>query len=267
MQKTQYKKTPKLKYKAACLFLGIESICLKIPGLKPQYLGRSWAGLNISSFLVTRRAVECHWQEFTVSWSCLKGTGSVLLLLLLSISITFLAPTNVNLMNLGCHTRLCFFLEKNPSFTFRKNYGRIIWSLLLKLNSSFPCLHWPVSAPDGAFMVLQFSGLHSLPYRSLRHQMCLDLSLVYWLCRCLLGTCAYNLYLARMVSVGMLQTLPLFLELVKKTHVAGQLLPIYQKNSLILVVISWQARKDGVKKMGNLFYADVVQEMIGLLRH
>lgn len=60
MQKTQYKKTPKLKYKAACLFLGIESICLKIPGLKPQYLGRSWAGLNISSFLVTRRAVECH---------------------------------------------------------------------------------------------------------------------------------------------------------------------------------------------------------------
>lgn len=70
-----------------------------------------------------------------------------------------------------------------------------------------------------------------------------------------------------MVSVGMLQTLPLFLELVKKTHVAGQLLPIYQKNSLILVVISWEARKDGVKKMGNLFYADVVQEMIGLLRH
>lgn len=85
----------------------------------------------------------------------------------------------MNLVNLGSHTRLWFFLEENPSFTLRKSYGRMIWSLLFKLNSSFPCLHWPVSANAGVSMVLQFSSLHSLPYRSLRYQICLDLSLFF----------------------------------------------------------------------------------------
>lgn len=133
----------------------------------------------MSTFLVTRRAVECHGQESRVPWSWLDVTGSALLFLLLSISIKFLTPAKMNLVNLGSHTRLWFFLEENPSFTLRKSYGRMIWSLLFKLNSSFPCLHWPVSANAGVSMVLQFSSLHSLPYRSLRYQICLDLSLFF----------------------------------------------------------------------------------------
>lgn len=61
--KNRVQKTHQTQIWATCLFLGIERIGLKISGLKAQYLGRSWVALNTCPFLVTRRLVECHWQE------------------------------------------------------------------------------------------------------------------------------------------------------------------------------------------------------------
>lgn len=38
------------------MFLGLERICLTIPGWRPRQLGRSWAGLGVFPVLVTARA-------------------------------------------------------------------------------------------------------------------------------------------------------------------------------------------------------------------
>lgn len=91
------------------------------------------------------------------------------------------------------------------SFPFKRSYGRMIWSLFLKWNSSFGLM---LTLAYGCNR-LDFCGYTLFRYLQLDLQKFKISSVLgfvsgLWIGKCVLDTCAYKLYLASIINPGKL---------------------------------------------------------------